>query len=160
MHTDRGSRKMRVPIVCVVFLFLAQEGICSDADQERKAIEEELLSDLITSKVNRPQRRVSLLDACELIHSLDERGQEVWLGVGEGLVSREPFTTETLEALFNLHTLCRILQPRQSAPEYSDPLNTDSSEIAPKRKSPYILKRQLHTSKARRPYILRRSTHY
>uniref|UniRef100_A0A4W4EJ27 Neurotensin/neuromedin N n=1 Tax=Electrophorus electricus TaxID=8005 RepID=A0A4W4EJ27_ELEEL len=36
----------------------------------------------------------------------------------------------------------------------------EESENPLKRKSPYILKRQLHTNKVRRPYILKRTSFY
>ncbi|KAI1888579.1 hypothetical protein AGOR_G00186620 [Albula goreensis] len=160
MHRDGGFCTMRAPIVCVVFLFLAHEGMCSDAEQERKGTEEEFLNSLIALKASRPQWRAALLDACGLIHSLTGRGQEVWPSDREGLVISEQVSMGTLEGLYDLEKLCRILQPRETFQEYLESDLAQSSENPPKRKSPYILKRQLLTSKARRPYILRRSTHY
>ncbi|KAJ8381843.1 hypothetical protein SKAU_G00026210 [Synaphobranchus kaupii] len=160
MHRDRGFGKMRALTVCMVFLFLAHEGMCSDAEQERKGTEEEFLSSLFTSKVSRPQWRAPLLDACGLIQSLTGRGQEAWLNNGEELMARETLSTESLEGLYDLESLCRILQPREVFHEYLESDLTPNSENPPKRKSPYILKRQLHMSKTRRPYILKRSSYY
>ncbi|KAJ8395726.1 hypothetical protein AAFF_G00029630, partial [Aldrovandia affinis] len=160
MHRDRGFHKMRAPIVCMVFLFLAHEGLCSDADQEQKGTEEEFLNSLFALKVSRPQWKTPLLDACGLIHSLTGRGQEAWLSNKEGLLARENLSTETLEGLYDLENLCRILQPREVFQEYLDSDFTHNSENPPKRKSPYILKRQVHTSKTRRPYILKRNAYY
>ncbi|KAJ8269050.1 hypothetical protein COCON_G00116570 [Conger conger] len=160
MHRDRGFGKMRALTVCMFLLFLAHEGMCSDSEQERKGTEEEFLNSLFTSKVSRPQWRAPLLDVCGLIQSLTGRGHEAWLDNGEGVVTRETLSTEPLEGLYDLESLCRILQPREIFHEYLESDITKNSANPPKRKSPYILKRQLQMSKTRRPYILKRSTYY
>ncbi|KAG5845830.1 neurotensin/neuromedin N [Anguilla anguilla] len=162
MHIDSGFGKMRALTVCMVFLFLAHEAMCSvtDSEQERKGTEEEFLNSLFTSKVSRPQPRTPLLDACGLIQSLTGRGQEAWLSNGEGLVPREALSTESMEGLYDLESLCRVLQPREIFHEYLESDLTKNNANPPKRKSPYILKRQLHMSKTRRPYILKRSSYY
>lgn len=62
---------------------------------------------------SRPQWRTPLLDACGLIQSLAGRGQEAWLNNGEGLTARNSLSTESLEGLYDLQSLCRVLQPRE-----------------------------------------------
>lgn len=44
--------------------------------------------------------------------------------------------------------------------EVFDPENSNQEKDIMKRKTPYILKRQLHVNKARRPYILKRNSYY
>ncbi|XP_066580017.1 neurotensin/neuromedin N [Amia ocellicauda] len=165
---------MRVQYICLVLLFLAYDGVYSDPDQEMKAIEEELLNSLYTSKVNKqrlPIWKASLLNMCRLINNLNRQGEDVWTSDEEGVVSREQFSTlpdsfslETLEEFYQLQKLCRILQPREFIQKTEDYLDQDHSDFKNegplKRKSPYILKRQLHINKPRRPYILKRSTFY
>ncbi|XP_058883873.1 neurotensin/neuromedin N-like [Acipenser ruthenus] len=91
---------MRTQLICLVLLLLSYDGVCSDPDQEMKALEVDLLKSLYTSK---------------------------------------------------------LLQKTQDKDQ--DHLNYKNEEIL-KRKSPYILKRQLHINKSRRPYILKRNTFY
>ncbi|XP_030588225.1 neurotensin/neuromedin N [Archocentrus centrarchus] len=156
---------MQAQVACMLLLCLTCGALCTDVDQEQRALEEELLSSLFTSKMKQnklsaPYWRVSLTNLCKMMSALR---QESWSGEDEdedgGL--REG-SLQLLEELYNLQNICRVLQSReerllQDSLEYSE----ENSDTPLKRKSPYILKRQAgHITKTRRPYILKRSTFY
>uniref|UniRef100_A0A3Q1F6D8 Neurotensin/neuromedin N n=1 Tax=Acanthochromis polyacanthus TaxID=80966 RepID=A0A3Q1F6D8_9TELE len=133
----------------------------TDVDQEQRALEEELLSSLFTSKMKHnkqsaPYWRVSLANLCRMASSLR---QEAWSGEEEEEGELREGSLQLLEQLYSLQHICRALQSRelQDSLEYSE----ENSDTPLKRKSPYILKRQAgHTTKSRRPYILKRNTIY
>uniref|UniRef100_A0A6I8NVG4 Neurotensin/neuromedin N n=1 Tax=Ornithorhynchus anatinus TaxID=9258 RepID=A0A6I8NVG4_ORNAN len=91
--------KMKIQLACMMLLAFTSWSLCSDSEEEMKALEADLLTNMYTSKL------------------LQED----------------------------------VLDPGNS--------NHEKEDIV-KRKSPYILKRQLHANKARRPYILKRSSYY
>ncbi|AWP07875.1 putative neurotensin/neuromedin N [Scophthalmus maximus] len=155
---------MQAQLACILLLFFTCGGLCTDVDQDQRALEEELLSSLFTSKITQnkqsaPYWRVSLANLCRMVGSL---GRETWSG--EEREDGEPRgeSLQMLDELYSLQHICRVLQGREErllhdSLEYSE----QSSDTLPKRKSPYILKRQAaHTTKSRRPYILKRSTVY
>ncbi|XP_051580392.1 neurotensin/neuromedin N-like [Myxocyprinus asiaticus] len=175
MCKDCGTtNKMQMQLTFVMLLFLLCNGLCSDIDQGKRAIEEEVLRSLLTSKVKQskhiaPLWQLPLHDVCRIISNQGKPWQEAWGSVEEqddGYVQADydqrvsSSFTQMPEELHDLQNLCRVLQPRelQDGQEY---LNLDQNSDSPlKRKSPYILKRQLHTNKSRRPYILKRSAFY
>ncbi|XP_070828890.1 neurotensin/neuromedin N [Chaetodon trifascialis] len=156
---------MQAQLVCMLLLCFTCGGLCTDVNQDQRALEEELLSSLFTSKMKQnkqsaPYWRVSLANLCRMVGSLR---QEVWSGEEEedgGELSEG--SLQLLEELYNLQHICRVLQSREErllhdSLEYLE----ENSDNPLKRKSPYILKRQVtHTAKSRRPYILKRSTIY
>ncbi|XP_028814527.1 neurotensin/neuromedin N isoform X1 [Denticeps clupeoides] len=158
---------MRMQIVLVVLLVC--EALCSaDIEQDKRAIEEELLSSLLTSKMKQSQHGdpawpLTLLNLCRLLNSPDEARWQGWQREDEEEVYGERLlaASEVLQEFANLQTFCRVLRPRELH-ESQDYFDLDQNSESPlKRKSPYILKRQLLTNKqARRPYILKRSTFY
>ncbi|XP_041795756.1 neurotensin/neuromedin N [Chelmon rostratus] len=152
---------MQAQLACMLLLCFTCGGLCTDVNQDQRALEEELLSSLFASKMKQnkqsaPYWRVSLANLCRMVSGLR---QEVWSGEeeedGEG-------SLQLLEELYNLQHICRTLQSREErllhdSLEYLE----ENSDNPLKRKSPYILKRQAtHTAKSRRPYILKRSTIY
>ncbi|XP_031418558.1 neurotensin/neuromedin N isoform X2 [Clupea harengus] len=157
--------KMRMHIVFAVLLVFVSHALGSDVDQEKRTIEEELLSSLFTSKSKHSAVlwRLTLLKVCATLDSLDE----AWQPESETQPEEEeeyfrfrlPPVSQSADELYDLRNLCRVLQPRE-VQDVEDYLDLDQNSDNPlKRKSPYILKRQLHTSKqARRPYILKRSS--
>ncbi|XP_076589849.1 neurotensin/neuromedin N [Chaetodon auriga] len=156
---------MQAQLACMLLLCFTCGGLCTDVNQDQRALEEELLSSLFTSKMKQnkqsaPYWRVSLANLCRMVGSLR---QEVWSGEEEedgGELSEG--SLQLLEELYNLQHICRALQSREErllhdSLEYLE----ENSDNPLKRKSPYILKRQAtHTAKSRRPYILKRSTIY
>ncbi|XP_052439091.1 neurotensin/neuromedin N-like [Carassius gibelio] len=168
------TEKMQMQLTSVILLFLLCNGLCSDIDQGKRAIEEEVLRSLLTSKVKQskhiaPLWQLPLQDVCRMINRLGESWQEDW-GSEEQQEDAEVQAdydqrvsgslAQMLEEMHDLQNLCRVLQPRelQDDQEY---LELDQNSDSPlKRKSPYILKRQLRTNKSRRPYILKRSVYY
>ncbi|XP_070764227.1 neurotensin/neuromedin N [Enoplosus armatus] len=154
---------MQAQLACMLLLCLTCGGLCTDVDQDQRALEEELLSSLFTSKMKQnkqsaPYWRVSLANLCRMVSSLR---QEAWSGEEEE-EEGELRGHQLLEELYNLQHICRALQSREErllhdSLEYLE----ENSDTPLKRKSPYILKRQAaHTTKSRRPYILKRSTFY
>ncbi|KAL4659461.1 neurotensin/neuromedin N-like [Arapaima gigas] len=136
---------------------------CPDAEQERKTAEDEFLSSIFTSKVSEqgaPFWRGTLRSVCGLLS-----GWKAPLLGGDGALGaaeRGTPLSRTLQEIGALQDLCRMLLPWElvpNGPEFPDADQTDGA-APPKRKSPYILKRQLRASKARRPYILKRFAGY
>ncbi|CAN9498930.1 unnamed protein product [Ophioblennius macclurei] len=159
---------MQTQLACVLLLCFTYGALCTDVDQEQRALEEELLSSLFTSKMKHnkqsaPYWRVSLANLCRMVSGLR---QEVWNGEEEAEEEVEGDLTEgslqLLGELYSLQHICRAMQSReerllQDSLEFSE----ESNDTPLKRKSPYILKRQAgHSTKSRRPYILKRSTVY
>ncbi|XP_047452623.1 neurotensin/neuromedin N [Mugil cephalus] len=155
---------MQAQLACVLLLCFTCGALNTDVDQEQRAVEEELLSSLFASKMKHnkqsaPYWRVSLTNLCRMMSSLR---QEAWTGEEEEDGELRDESLQLLGELYNLQHICRALQSReerllQDSLEYSE----ENSDTPLKRKSPYILKRQVgHTTKSRRPYILKRSTVY
>ncbi|XP_028287789.1 neurotensin/neuromedin N [Parambassis ranga] len=156
---------MQAQLACMLLLCFTYGALCTDVEQEQRALEDELLSSLYTSKMKHskqsaPYWRVSLANLCRLLSSLR---QEAWSGEAEEEEGElREGSLQLLEELYSLQHICRALQSReerllQDSLEYSEEI----SDTPLKRKSPYILKRQTgHTTKSRRPYILKRSTIY
>ncbi|GAA6064803.1 neurotensin/neuromedin N, partial [Tachysurus ichikawai] len=113
------------------------------------------------SRHSSPLWQMPVLNMCRLLAKISEPWQDDWYAnkiqpAYDQRVSTD--MSQTSQELNDLLTLCRVLQPRELDQEY---LEVDQNNDRPlKRKSPYILKRQLHTKKARRPYILKRSSFY
>ncbi|XP_034542363.1 neurotensin/neuromedin N [Notolabrus celidotus] len=157
--------KMQVHLACMLLLCFTCGGLCSDVDQDQRALEEELFSSLFTklkqNKQSAPYWRVSLPNLCRVVSSLRQEGWSGEEGEEEEGELREG-GLPMLEELYNLQQICRALQSREErllhdSLEYLD----ENSDTPLKRKSPYILKRQAgHNTKSRRPYILKRSTIY
>uniref|UniRef100_A0A670YL79 Neurotensin/neuromedin N n=1 Tax=Pseudonaja textilis TaxID=8673 RepID=A0A670YL79_PSETE len=70
------------------------------------------------------------------------------------IYSEEEMKALEADLLTNMYT-SKLLQQ-----DIYDPENASQDKDLMKRKTPYILKRQLHANKARRPYILKRSSYY
>uniref|UniRef100_A0A4W6G096 Neurotensin/neuromedin N n=1 Tax=Lates calcarifer TaxID=8187 RepID=A0A4W6G096_LATCA len=135
-----------------------------DVDQEQRALEEELLSSLFTSKMKQnkqgaPYWRVSLANLCRMVSGLR---QESWSGEEQEDGEMREGSLQLLEELYSLQHICRALQSREERLLHDSLEYLEENNDTPlKRKSPYILKRQAaHTTKSRRPYILKRSTIY
>ncbi|XP_029551113.1 neurotensin/neuromedin N [Salmo trutta] len=160
---------MQAQLACVLLLCLTCGVLCSDVDQEQRAIEEELLNSLFTSKMKQskqgaPYWRVSLVNVCRMVNSLMNslswREQEEY-NPEEELWERLASLPEPLDKLLDLQQICKVLQPREVLDDSRENLDGDQNSDNPlKRKSPYIFKRQVKNTKARRPYILKRSTFY
>ncbi|XP_013866729.1 neurotensin/neuromedin N [Austrofundulus limnaeus] len=159
---------MQAQLACVLLLCFTCGALCTDVDQEQRALAEELLTSLFTSKIkhNRqsaPYWHVSLANLCQLVGGLRQGG---WSGEEEEgreeVAELRKGSLQLLEELYNLQHICQGLQSREErllrdSAEYSE----ESSDAPLKRKSPYILKRQTgHNTKSRRPYILKRSVVY
>ncbi|XP_030282251.1 neurotensin/neuromedin N [Sparus aurata] len=155
---------MQAQLACMLLLCFTCGGLCTDVDQDQRALEEELLSSIFTSKMKQnkqsaPYWRVSLLNLCRMVNGLR---QESWSSEEEEDSELREGSLQLLEELYNLQHICRALQSREERLLHNSLEYLDENVDSPlKRKSPYILKRQAkHTTKSRRPYILKRSTIY
>ncbi|KAM8978464.1 neurotensin/neuromedin N isoform X2 [Sarcophilus harrisii] len=165
--------RMRIPLVCMMFLAFTSQSLCSDSEEEMKALEADLLTNMYTSKINKarfPHWKMTLLNVCSLVNNLNSPAEETGeTGEDELVMRRQLSTLEgfNLEAMLTIYQLQKICRSRafqhwellQEDVLESGNLNREKEEIM-KRKTPYILKRQLHVNKARRPYILKRSSSY
>uniref|UniRef100_A0AAZ3Q3X1 Neurotensin/neuromedin N n=1 Tax=Oncorhynchus tshawytscha TaxID=74940 RepID=A0AAZ3Q3X1_ONCTS len=142
---------MQTQLAFVLLLCLPCGVLCSDVDQEQRAIEEELLSSLFTSKSkqNAPYWRVSLVNVCRMVNSLINSRlwrEQVEYNTGEELGERLASLPEPLDELLDLQHICRVLQPRELLDNSQEYLDADQNSDNPlKRKSPYIFKRSLLT---------------
>ncbi|XP_033019001.1 neurotensin/neuromedin N [Lacerta agilis] len=165
--------KLRIQLVCAMLLALASWSLCSDSEEEMKALEADLLTNMYTSKINKakpPQWKMTLLNICDLISNINNQEEDVGDVEEEDLLSRRQFPStldgSSLEALLTLYQLQKVCHSRTFQhwellqQDVYDPENASQDKDLMKRKTPYILKRQLHVNKARRPYILKRSSYY
>lgn len=163
---------MQVQLACVLVLCFSCGGLCSvsELEPDQRALTQEILSSLFSAKMRHnkqsaPFWRVSLSTLCQLVTSTGDEGRgqeqvEQEEEEPEGAELGEPVPASLNDELYGLRLLCRVLQNTEQR-ILSDSLDYMDSEVPPKRKSPYILKRQTsHSSKFRRPYILKRSPVY
>uniref|UniRef100_A0A8C5QLH9 Neurotensin/neuromedin N n=1 Tax=Leptobrachium leishanense TaxID=445787 RepID=A0A8C5QLH9_9ANUR len=164
----RTNASVRVSVMCI------QNGEFRDSEEEMKALEADVLSNMYSSKVNKarlPYWKMTLLNVCNLISNLNNEAEETGETGDDNILVRKQFPTSTdgfnMEAMLTLFQLQKMCQNRVFQhwevlqQDYLDPNSeaSDKEEIV-KRKVPYILKRQTHVSKARRPYILKRGSYY
>ncbi|XP_056138553.1 neurotensin/neuromedin N [Lampris incognitus] len=160
---------MQAQFACVLLLCLICGGLCTDVDQEQRALEDELLSSLFSKmKQNRqsaPYWPLSLANLCKVMNSLKQPWQKPWSNEEEEEEEElREGRTRPLEELFILQDICQGQQTREERLLRQSLGYLEGEQVGDtplKRKSPYILKRQAaHTTKSRRPYILKRSTFY
>ncbi|XP_066490522.1 neurotensin/neuromedin N [Tiliqua scincoides] len=165
--------RLRLQMVCGLLLALASWSLCSDSEEEMKALEADLLTNMYTSKMNKakvPQWKMTLLNICDLITNISNQEEEASETEDEELATRRQFPATldgfSLEAMLTLYQLQKVCHSRTFQhwellqQDLYDPENLSQDKDLMKRKTPYILKRQLHVNKARRPYILKRSSYY
>ncbi|XP_074840097.1 neurotensin/neuromedin N [Carettochelys insculpta] len=162
---------MRIQLMCVILLAFTSWSLCSDSEEEMKALEADLLTNMYTSKINRaklPYWKMTLLNVCSLINNINNQAEEPVESEEDDLLPRGQFRAaldgSSLEAMLTIYQLQKVCHSR--AFQHWELLQQDvfneedSNQDIMKRKTPYILKRQLHVNKARRPYILKRSSYY
>ncbi|XP_004700476.1 neurotensin/neuromedin N [Echinops telfairi] len=165
---------MKVQLACVLLLAFSPWSLCSDSEEEIKALEEDLLANMHTSKISKasvPSWKMTLLNVCTLVNNLNSRVEETGELPEEELITRRKFPTAldgfSLEAMLTIYQLQKICHSRafQHWELIQDNVldtgnNKNEKEEVIKRKIPYILKRQLYDNKPRRPYILKRASYY
>uniref|UniRef100_A0A3B5QFW5 Neurotensin/neuromedin N n=1 Tax=Xiphophorus maculatus TaxID=8083 RepID=A0A3B5QFW5_XIPMA len=146
---------MQAQLACVLLLCFPCGALCTGKQQNPFPV----LLRLLQIKHNRqtaPYWQVSLTNLCRLVGGLR---QEAWSGEQEDEEEAEASelregSLPQREELYSLQHICRLLR---DSVEYSE----ENGDAPLKRKSPYILKRQVaHNAKSRRPYILKRSSVY
>ncbi|XP_007109713.1 neurotensin/neuromedin N [Neophocaena asiaeorientalis asiaeorientalis] len=165
---------MKIQLVCMILLAFSSWSLCSDSEEEMKALEADLLTNMHTSKISKasvPSWKMSLLNVCSLINNLNSQAEETGEFPEEELITRRKFPTTldgfSLEAMLTIYQLRKICHSRAFQhweliqEEVLDTGNDkNEKEEVIKRKIPYILKRQLYENKPRRPYILKRGSYY
>ncbi|XP_001373239.3 neurotensin/neuromedin N isoform X1 [Monodelphis domestica] len=191
--------RMKIQLICLMFLTFTSQSLCSDSEEEMKALEADLLTNMYTSKISKarfPHWKMTLINVCNLVNNLNSQVEETGETGDDELVMRRQFSTLdgfNLEAMLTIYQLQKICQSRvfqhweeddlwagedrtkminrEVKPKINEDmllqddiletgnLNREKEEVM-KRKTPYILKRQIHVNKARRPYILKRSSSY
>ncbi|XP_062971614.1 neurotensin/neuromedin N [Cynocephalus volans] len=165
---------MQIQLVCMILLAFSSWSRCSDSEEEMKALEADLLTNMHTSKISKasvPSWKMTLLNVCSLVNNLNSQAEETGeIGEEELLTRRrtpialDGFSLEAMLTIYQLQKIChsRAFQHWELIQE--DILDTgndkNEKEEVIKRKIPYILKRQLYENKPRRPYILKRSSYY
>ncbi|XP_053575780.1 neurotensin/neuromedin N [Bombina bombina] len=165
---------LRIQLVCLVLLAFTTCGMCTDSEEEIKALEADMFNNIYSSKVNKarlPYWKMTLLNVCSLINNINNQVEETGETAEEDTILRKQYPTSmdglNLEAMLTMFQLQKICQSRAFQhwellqQDYLDPSNSNlEKEEVMKRKTPYIFKRQTHASKARRPYILKRGSYY
>ncbi|XP_077117208.1 neurotensin/neuromedin N [Ranitomeya variabilis] len=165
---------LRLQMVCLMLLAFSCCGMCTDSEEEMKALEADVLSNMYSSKVNKarpPYWKMSLLNVCKLVNNFNtqteepgENGEDELLVRKQNPTSLDGFNLEAMLTAIQLQKICQSMffQHSELIPrDYLEPSSSNSeSEDIVKRKTPYILKRQAIVGKARRPYILKRSSYY
>ncbi|XP_023060228.1 neurotensin/neuromedin N isoform X2 [Piliocolobus tephrosceles] len=166
---------MKIQLVCMLLLAFSSWSLCSDSEEEMKALEADLLTSMHTSKLkvkaHVPSWKMTLLNVCSLVNNLNSPAEETGDVHEEQLITRrklptalDGFSLEAMLTIYQLHKIChsRAFQHWELIQE--DILDTgndkNEKEEVIKRKIPYILKRQLYENKPRRPYILKRDSYY
>ncbi|XP_054435814.1 neurotensin/neuromedin N [Pteronotus mesoamericanus] len=161
---------MKIQLVCMVLLAFSSWSLCSDSEEEMKALETDLLTNVHTSKISKPSVpswKMILLNLCSLINNLNNQAEET----GEPLITRRKFPTglddfslEAMLTIYQIRSICRRRTFQHWELIQEDVLDNGNEksekEEVIKRKIPYILKRQLYSNKPRRPYILKRGSYY
>nr|XP_004650212.1 neurotensin/neuromedin N [Jaculus jaculus] len=164
---------MKIQVVCTMLLALSSWSLCSDSEEEMKALEADLLTNMHASKINKASVsswKMTLLNVCSFINNLNSPVEETG-EVQEELITRrkvpmvlDGFTLEAMLTIFQLQKIChsRAFQHWEIIQEdiLDNGNDKNEKEEVIKRKIPYILKRQLYENKPRRPYILKRGSYY
>ncbi|XP_026554852.1 neurotensin/neuromedin N isoform X1 [Pseudonaja textilis] len=167
------ARMVKMQLVCALLLASSCWSLATDSEEEMKALEADLLTNMYTSKINKaksPQWKLILWNICDFISNInnpeDETGdtEEDFMMRRQFASTSESFTLEAMLTLYQLQKICHTRNFQQweqlLQQDIYDPENASQDKDLMKRKTPYILKRQLHANKARRPYILKRSSYY
>uniref|UniRef100_A0A8D2AQY5 Neurotensin/neuromedin N n=2 Tax=Sciurus TaxID=10001 RepID=A0A8D2AQY5_SCIVU len=164
---------MKIHLVCMILLAFSSWSLCSDSEEEMKALEADLLTSMHTSKISKtsvPSWKMTLLNVCSLINNLNSQVEETGEVHEEELVTRrklpvlDGFSLEAMLTIYQLQKIChsRAFQHWEIIQEdiLDNGNDKNEKEEVIKRKIPYILKRQLYENKPRRPYILKRGSYY
>lgn len=164
---------LRLQLLCAVLLALCSWSLGSDSEEEMKALEADLLTNMHTSKISKavvPSWKMSLLSVCSLVNNLNSRDEETGGFRDDELIPRrkfpaalDSFSLEAMLTIYQIRSIChsRAFQHWELIQEdVLDGNEKNEKEEVMKRKIPYILKRQLYENKPRRPYILKRGSYY
>uniref|UniRef100_A0A8C6HUS8 Neurotensin/neuromedin N n=1 Tax=Mus spicilegus TaxID=10103 RepID=A0A8C6HUS8_MUSSI len=167
-------RGMNLQLVCLTLLAFSSWSLCSDSEEDVRALEADLLTNMHTSKISKaspPSWKMTLLNVCSLINNVNSPAEEAGDMHDDDLVGKrklplvlDGFSLEAMLTIFQLQKICRSRAFQHWEIIQEDILDNvndkNEKEEVIKRKIPYILKRQLYETKPRRPYILKRGSYY
>ncbi|EDL21672.1 neurotensin/neuromedin N precursor [Mus musculus] len=167
-------RGMNLQLVCLTLLAFSSWSLCSDSEEDVRALEADLLTNMHTSKISKaspPSWKMTLLNVCSLINNVNSPAEEAGDMHDDDLVGKrklplvlDGFSLEAMLTIFQLQKICRSRAFQHWEIIQEDILDNvndkNEKEEVIKRKIPYILKRQLYENKPRRPYILKRGSYY
>ncbi|XP_032272620.1 neurotensin/neuromedin N [Phoca vitulina] len=165
---------MKIQLACVILLAFSSWSLCSDSEEEMKALEADLLTNMHTSKISKASVsswKMTLLNVCSFVNNLNNQAEETGEFREEELITRrkfpialDGFSLEAMLTIYQLQKICHSRAFQQWELIQEDVLDAgndkNEKEEVIKRKIPYILKRQLYENKPRRPYILKRGSYY
>ncbi|XP_037371137.1 neurotensin/neuromedin N [Talpa occidentalis] len=165
---------VKIQLVCMMLLAFSSWSLCSDSEEEMKALEADLLANMHTSKISKanvPTWKMTLLNVCSLINNMNSQTEETGEFREEEIITRrklpialDDFSLEAMLTIYQVQKIChsRAFQHWEIMQENVLDTGNDKNEKEDviKRKIPYILKRQLYENKPRRPYILKRGSYY
>ncbi|XP_028638831.1 neurotensin/neuromedin N [Grammomys surdaster] len=165
---------MNLQLVCLTLLAFSSWSLCSDSEEDERALEADLLTNMHASKINKASPsswKMTLLNVCSLINNLNSPAEEAGEMHDDDLVGKrklplvlDGFSLEAMLTIFQLQKICRSRAFQHWEVIQEDILDgvndKNEKEEVIKRKIPYILKRQLYENKPRRPYILKRGSYY
>lgn len=167
-------RETNLQLVCLTLLAFSSWSLCSDSEEDVRALEADLLTNMHTSKISKaspPSWKMTLLNVCSLINNVNSPAEEAGDMHDDDLVGKrklplvlDGFSLEAMLTIFQLQKICRSRAFQHWEIIQEDILDNvndkNEKEEVIKRKIPYILKRQLYENKPRRPYILKRGSYY
>ncbi|XP_052021500.1 neurotensin/neuromedin N [Apodemus sylvaticus] len=165
---------MNFQLLCLALLAFSSWSLCSDSEEDVRALEADLLTNMHASKISKaspPSWKMTLLNVCSLINNLNSPAEQAGEMQDDDLVGKrklplvlDGFSLEAMLTIFQLQKICRSRAFQHWEIIQEDILDNvndkNEKEEVIKRKIPYILKRQLYENKPRRPYILKRGSYY
>ncbi|XP_076776215.1 neurotensin/neuromedin N [Arvicanthis niloticus] len=165
---------MNLQLVCLTLLAFSSWSLCSDSEEDERALEADLLTNMHASKISKATPsswKMTLLNVCSLINNLNSPAEETGEMHDDDLVGKrklplvlDGFSLEAMLTILQLQKICRSRAFQHWEVIQEDILDgvndKNEKEEVIKRKIPYILKRQLYENKPRRPYILKRGSYY
>lgn len=100
----------------MLLLAFSSWSLCSDSEEEMKALEADLLTSMHTSKISKahvPSWKMTLLNVCSLVNNLNSPAEETGEVHEEQLITRrklptalDGFSLEAMLTIYQLHKIC------------------------------------------------------
>ena len=110
-------RGMNLQLVCLTLLAFSSWSLCSDSEEDVRALEADLLTNMHTSKISKaspPSWKMTLLNVCSLINNVNSPAEEAGDMHDDDLVGKrklplvlDGFSLEAMLTIFQLQKICR-----------------------------------------------------